>query len=42
MDVYDKIILGAGIYGLYDTLHCGQNGQRILVLDCDKAPFIRI
>ena len=41
MEVYDKIILGAGLYGLYAALHCARMGQRILVLDCDKAPFTR-
>ena len=38
---YDKIILGAGLYGLYSALHCGQKGQRILVLECDPKPFRR-
>ena len=31
---YDKIILGAGLYGLYA-------GQRVLVLERDPAPFMR-
>lgn len=38
---YDKIIIGAGFYGLYAALHCDQKGQRILVLECDPAPFCR-
>ncbi|MDO5601784.1 MAG: FAD-dependent oxidoreductase [Oscillospiraceae bacterium] len=38
---YDKIILGAGLYGLYSAVYCGQKGQRVLVLECDSAPFMR-
>ena len=39
--IYDKIIIGAGLYGLYSALRCGERGQRILVLECDDAPFKR-
>ena len=39
--IYDKIIIGAGLYGLYSALQCGQRGQRILVLERDPAPFMR-
>lgn len=39
--VYDKIILGAGMYGLYSAYYCGQKGQHILVLDVDYGPFKR-
>ncbi len=38
---YDRIIIGAGLYGLYSALHCGEKGQSILVLDCDSGPFRR-
>lgn len=38
---YDKIIIGAGIYGLYSALFCGKKGQHILVLECDSSPFKR-
>ncbi|MCM1182309.1 MAG: FAD-dependent oxidoreductase [Roseburia sp.] len=38
---YDKIIIGAGLYGLYSALFCAQRGQHILVLECDPAPFRR-
>lgn len=38
---YDKIIIGAGLYGLYSALHCGKKGQNILVLECDSTPFGR-
>lgn len=41
MECYDKIIIGAGLYGLYSALFCGEKGQRILVLECDSAPFSR-
>lgn len=39
--VYDKIIIGAGLYGLYSALRCGERNQRILVLECDDEPFKR-
>ena len=38
---YDKIILGAGLYGLYAARRCGLAGQRVLVLERDPAPFMR-
>ena len=38
---YDKLIIGAGFYGLYAALKCAQSGQRILVLESDSAPFSR-
>lgn len=38
---YDKIIIGAGLYGLYSALFCGKLGQSVLVLECDDAPFKR-
>ena len=41
MKHYDKIIIGAGLYGLYSALFCGQRGQKILVLECDPTPFRR-
>lgn len=41
MERYDKIIIGAGFYGLYAALFCCQKGQRIAVLECEPAPFRR-
>ena len=41
MERYDKIIIGAGLYGLYSALFCGRRRQKILVLECDPAPFRR-
>ena len=38
---YDKIILGAGIYGLYAALFCGNRGEKILVIECDAKAFGR-
>ncbi len=38
---YDKIIIGAGLYGLYSAYFCAGRGQRVLVLECDDAPFRR-
>ena len=39
--VYDKIIFGAGLYGLYAAQKCGTAGQRVLVLERDPGPFMR-
>ncbi len=39
--VYDKIILGAGLYGLYAAEQCGARGENILVLERDETPFRR-
>lgn len=41
MKQYDKIIIGAGIYGLYAALQCGKRGERVLVLECDGTAFSR-
>ena len=38
---FDKIIIGAGLYGLYAALFCSQRGQKVLVLECDDEPFRR-
>lgn len=38
---YDKIIIGAGLYGLYSALFCAKRGQTVLVLERDPAPFMR-
>lgn len=38
---YDKIMIGAGLYGLYAALFCGKRGQKVLVLECDPVPFGR-
>lgn len=41
MRKYDKVIIGAGLYGLYSALKCGQAGQNVIVLEYDKKPFMR-
>lgn len=39
--LYDKIIIGAGFYGLYAAISCGRRGQKVLVLEADDEPFMR-
>ena len=41
METFDKIIFGAGFYGLYSALFCAKQEQKILVLECDQAAFCR-
>ena len=41
MGKYDKIIIGAGLYGLYSALYSCKKGQNVIVLECDDAPFKR-
>ena len=38
---YDKIIIGAGLYGLFAAERCGRRGEKVLVLECDAGPFMR-
>ena len=38
---FDKIIIGAGLYGLYSALFCSKMKQTILVLETDSGPFMR-
>lgn len=43
--MYDKIIIGAGMYGLYAALFCGKKGEKVLVLEkdsesCGRATYI--
>ncbi len=37
----DKIIIGAGLYGLYAALFCAKRGQQVIVLEQEKMPFCR-
>lgn len=41
MTNYDKIIIGAGLYGLYAALFCAERGQNVMVLECDSSVFGR-
>lgn len=38
---YDKIILGAGLYGLYSAVFCAKQGDSVLVLERDASAFSR-
>ena len=38
---FDKILIGAGLYGLYAALFCCKKGQRVVVLDRESGPFRR-
>lgn len=39
--MYDKIIIGAGFYGLYAARFTSGRGDKVLVLEYDKEPFSR-
>ena len=41
VQTYDRIIIGAGLYGLYAALFCCNKGENVVVLECDSAPFKR-
>lgn len=41
MTHYDRIIIGAGLYGMYSALYCGKKNEKVLVLEKDEAPFSR-
>lgn len=38
---YDKIIIGAGLFGLYAAIFSGKRGENILVLEYEDGPFKR-
>ena len=38
---FDKIIIGAGLYGLYAAEYSSKKGEEVLVLEYDKEPFSR-
>lgn len=38
---YDRIIIGAGLYGLYSALYCGLRGLSVLVLEREPVSFSR-
>lgn len=39
--MYDKIIIGAGLYGLYAAKKCIEKGEKLLLLEKDSGPFMR-
>ena len=38
---YDKVIIGAGIYGLYFAVLCGERGEKVAIMERDPEPFMR-
>ena len=40
-DRFDRLIIGAGLYGLYAALFCAERGMSVVVLERDPAPFMR-
>ena len=41
MEFYDRIILGAGMYGLYAAGKSIKMGYKTLIVDVDEEPFTR-
>ena len=41
MATCDRLIIGAGFYGLYAALRCGKRGESVIVLERDGQPFTR-
>lgn len=41
MEQFDKIIIGAGLYGLYSALFCAKKGEKVLVVEHDPEAFSR-
>lgn len=41
MKKVDRIIIGAGLYGLYSALYCVRHNLSVLVIEIDDAPFKR-
>lgn len=39
--VYDRVIIGAGLYGLYSAWICGKHGLKTLVIEKDSGAFTR-
>ncbi len=39
--MYDKIIIGAGLYGLYAAAFCSRKGEKVLVLEKEAEAFSR-
>lgn len=38
---YDRVIIGAGFYGLYSALYCAKKGESVLVVEIDDDAFKR-
>lgn len=39
--IYDKIIIGAGLYGLYAADYAASRGDQVLILEWEAHPFMR-
>lgn len=37
----DRLIIGAGLYGLYSALYCGKRGLKVTVLEVENSAFKR-
>jgi hypothetical protein len=40
-NVFDKVIIGGGFFGLYAAVFCAKHGQRVLLLERESEPFSR-
>ena len=38
---FSKVVIGAGLYGLYAALLCAKKGEDVLVLEYENQPFLR-
>jgi glycine/D-amino acid oxidase-like deaminating enzyme len=41
ISVYDRVVLGAGLFGLYATTFWSKRGVKVAVIDADVAPMLR-
>lgn len=39
--VYDRVIIGSGIYGMYAAKLIADKGKKALIVECDARPFSR-
>lgn len=39
--IFDRIVIGAGLYGLYSAWICGKNGLKTIVIEKEAEPFMR-
>lgn len=39
--MYDKLIIGGGLYGLYSALYCGKRGEKVAVIEYEPGFFTR-
>lgn len=37
----DRLIIGAGLYGLYAALFCAKRGESVAIIEYDSKPFMR-